>query len=189
MGASVTVTLPDSPLPESTDARGNDIHAIAETLADIKTTLVVMAATLSRIADKLGGLHLVATHSDPTKEPVSMSKPAKLGRARPPVRDANVPSGDKDTVTITCMDNSTPPVAFPMTGAVIVATSGTPALLTTDAPIANAYGEHFLGTGSVVVAIQATFPDGTVLTLSDSVSISGAPGNLVATHSIPILGP
>jgi hypothetical protein len=187
MSVTLTINDPVPALPEAT--RESDLHYIAETLADIKTTLVVMAATLSRIADNASGLHLVASHGDPTQETVSMSKPAKLGRARPPVKDANVPSGDKDTVTITCMDNSTPPVPFPMTGATITATSGTPTLLTTDAPIANAYGEHFLGTGSVSVAIQATFPDGTVLTLSDSVSISGAPGNLVATHSIPILGP
>jgi hypothetical protein len=157
----------------------SDLHSIALSLEKI-------AQLLAQLVESQ--LKLVATHTPPVKETL-MAKAAKIGMAKAKPAAGGGPSGDKDTVTITALDNSTPPVAFPMTGATITAVPSDPTTLTTDAPQGATYGEHFLKAGTVTVAITATFPDGTVLTLTDSVVITGAPGSLVATHSIPILGP
>ena len=116
-----------------------------------------------------------------------MAKPAKLCRAKQP-KQATVPQGDVDTVTITVLDTAGQPYTGPLTFTVAAVSNDT-TTLTIDTPSGNTYGEHFLKAGSVTVAITATFSDGSTLTLNDSVVISGAPGSLVATHSIPIVGP
>jgi hypothetical protein len=162
---------------EEDQASRDDLHSVAESLTRIDTSL-------SRIADCVCGLHLVATHSDPTKE-ILMGAPAKLAFKKM-LKSGTGPAGDKDTVTITVLDQQGNPLP---TAATIVPTSSDLTTLTTDQPVGMTYGEHFLKAGSVSVAIVATFADGTTLSLSDSVSITGVPGSLVATHSAPVVGP
>jgi hypothetical protein len=164
--------------------------SVASDLRSMAKSQERIAVALEQIAEKFCGIptKLVVNHSEPTKETV-VAKPAKIGMKKMPIKAGGGPTGDKDTVTITALDNSTPPVPFPMTGATITAVSSDITTLTIDAPVGATYGEHFLQPGSVTVTITATFPDGTVLTLTDSVVITGQVGSLVATHSLPVIGP
>ena len=157
-------------------------------LEEIAESLKSTNAILSRIADCLCGLKLVATHSEPTKES-EMSKPVRLAFARNTKKFGAVvaPAGDQDTCTISVLDQQGNPYAG--AAPTIVPTSSDSTTLTTDAPVGLTYGEHFLKAGAVSVTIVATFADGTTLSLSDSVSITGVPGSLVATHSAPVVGP
>ena len=115
-------------------------------------------------------------------------KPVKLGIAKL-LKAGGGPSGDKDTVTITALDNSTPPMPFPMTGATITASSSDITTETIDTPVGATYAEHFIKPGTVTVSITASFPDGTVLDETDTVTITGQVGSLVITHSLPVIGP
>ena len=162
----------------------NDLHSMATSMEAIKITL-------EQIAEKFCGIptKLVVNHSEPKKESVPMAKkPVKLGIAKL-LKAGGGPSGDKDTVTITALDNSTPPMPFPMTGATITASSSDITTETIDTPVGETYVEHFIKPGTVTVSITASFPDGTVLDETDTVTITGQVGSLVITHSLPVIGP
>jgi hypothetical protein len=151
-----------------------------------------IAADIRRVADCLcarpGSLR--ATHSGPTKE-TSMARPKSLAftlkKGIQGAQGITVPVGDKDTVTVAVLDTAGNPYTGPLTFSVTGNSSSDTTVLTTDPPVGMSYDEHFLKAGTVTVHIVVTFSDASTLTLDDTVTVSGAPGSLTATHSAPVV--
>ncbi len=118
-----------------------------------------------------------------------MKKPASLGMKRAPKSAAAaVPAGDKDIFTISVLDQQGNVMATDPSWT-LASTTGDATVLTLDPPTGLSVGEHFLKAGTVSNHHVVTFPDGTSLSLDDTVTITGVPGSLVGVHSTPAVGP
>lgn len=115
------------------------------------------------------------------------AKPAKLGMKRV-AKSTAAPAGDKDVFTVVVLDQQGNVIPTDPSW-VMTATSGDPTIVTMDPPIALAVGEHFLKAGTVTDTFSVEFPDGTSLSLTDSLTVTGVPGSLVGSHSTPVVGP
>jgi hypothetical protein len=176
---------------QSHSASPQDSHATVTILQGILTQLGVLNSTLKQLTqcvcrERLGSF--TEDHSPPTKENKMSQKLGSFGLKRA-MKAGPVP-GDKDTVTIGGFLNVD---GSPYTGTqpTIVPTSPDLTTLTLDTPVGLTYGEHFLKAGTVIVTIVATSTDGlgTVVTQTDTVTITGVLGSFTVTHSLPVVGP
>jgi hypothetical protein len=157
----------------------DDIHSIA---ADVR-----------RIADCFCGkpTSLVATHGEPTKETDMTTKAKSLALAKSPTKTggkfaAGVPAGDQDTVTIGVLDQQGNPMVTDPAWT-LTSVSGDDTVVHIHNVTGLVATEHFHKAGTVNVHHEVSFPDGTKLSLDDTVTVTGVPGSLTATHSAPVV--
>lgn len=159
--------------------RTNDLRRLTCAVEDIAESLKKIAVC---ICEHPGSFSV--EHGPPTKETgmkvASFKRITRKGITTPV-------TGKGDTVTIGGFLNTD---GTPYTGGdpTIAATVDNPAILTLAPPTGLTYAETFVTAGTATVTIAATFPDGTVVTQTDSVTLTPAPtvpGSFTVTHSLP----